>query len=312
MLITCVRRHSTGPTAVWPVVRQHGRQADRQPRRRTARQEPRASRPPTERWLGDVSSARRAGGRSSVQLRSILYPPPPTMPEQIGLCVYGDGQTDSSCSCLRSPLFLPGSVPTGGRAKRPPQRISSAVASAGSPRQDEPGLSSRRTSGPFPSNQFVARRRRRQCPVALSFRATEDGRRGLPFPPKVHRRRCTRRSCARSTRFEAARPAARQTTTVNGLTSFLFSCSDRTPSLPAAQNPPHGHRAMSTLASLLAQSKALTPGAFDPSPRAGSSKGTANAGLPALHLGLEQVEEQSRRLVGKKGRWAEDGEEGRA
>lgn len=68
---------------------------------------------------------------------------------------------------------------------------------------------------------------------------------------------------------------------------------------------------MSTLASLLAQSKALTPAdtsAFDPS----SSKGGAGLALPTLHLGLEQVEEQSRRLVGKKGRWVEDGEEGRA
>jgi hypothetical protein len=87
-----------------------------------------------------------------------------------------------------------------------------------------------------------------------------------------------------------------------------LSLADDTDRIP---NP--SHPGMSTLASLLAQSKALTPGAFDASPGAGSSKGGgAGIGLPALHLGLEQVEEQSRRLVGKKGRWAEDGEEGRA
>lgn len=70
---------------------------------------------------------------------------------------------------------------------------------------------------------------------------------------------------------------------------------------------------MSTLASLLAQSKSLTP-AQDPSSSASHYDFThaGSTGLPQLHLALEQVEEQSRRLVGKKGRVAEDGEEGRA
>jgi len=57
----------------------------------------------------------------------------------------------------------------------------------------------------------------------------------------------------------------------------------------------------STLASLLLQSRNLT-------------SHLDNQELPQLHLGLDQVEEQSRKLVGKgkRGDYREEGEEGRA
>lgn len=72
-------------------------------------------------------------------------------------------------------------------------------------------------------------------------------------------------------------------------------------SYPVNHSAHHVPMAPSTLASLLVQSRNLT-----------SHLDTSD--LPQLYLGLDQVEEQSRKLVGK-GRGAgarEEGEEGRA